>query len=75
MLQLGGDLEDIEQALHKKSFKKVDGSGSCSAFVKLFPNNADLAISQVTWSDYSTMLRIFKYYNFTFHDSKGNMLK
>lgn len=74
LLQLGGDLEDIEQVLGKKNLRKVYGSGSCSAFLKLFSNNADLVISQVTWSDYSTMLRIYKYYNFTLHDAQGNLI-
>lgn len=62
-----GDLEDLEQALGKKSTKKVIGSGSCSAMVKLFPKNADIAISHVTWNDFNSMLRIYKKYNFTFH--------
>ncbi|XP_065664182.1 putative phospholipase B-like 2 isoform X2 [Hydra vulgaris] len=71
MLQLYGDLFDLEKRLGKKSLKKF---GSCSALVKLFPNNSDLAISHVTWFSYNTMLRIFKYYNFTFHDEQGNLI-
>jgi len=65
LLQMFGDLEDLEQALGKKSFKKVLGSGSCSALVKLFPKNQDLAISQVTWDDFNGMLRVYKFYNFS----------
>lgn len=71
LLQIGGDLEDLEQALGKKTHKKVVGSGSCSALVKLFPGNKDLAISQVTWNDYNSMLRVYKNYNFTFHLRDG----
>lgn len=73
-LQIGGDLEDLESALGKKSQKKVLGSGSCSALVKLFPKNADLAISQVTWNDFNAMLRIYKLYNLTYYDS-GNVIE
>ena len=68
-----GDIEDLEQVLGKKKICKIKGSGSCSALVKLFDKNVDLAISQVTWNDYNTMLRIFKFYNLSFHmnPSKG----
>ena len=62
-----GDIEDLEQVLGKKKISKIKGSGSCSALVKLFNKNEDLAISQVTWNDYNTMLRIFKFYNLSFH--------
>lgn len=67
LLNLFGDLEDLEQALKKKNLKKVLGSGSCSALIKLFPNNAELAISHVTWNDFNAMLRIYKRYNMSLH--------
>ena len=67
LLQLSGDLEDLEQALGKKKYKKVIGSGSCSALIKLFPKNAELAISHVTWNDFNAMLRIYKRYNMSLH--------
>ena len=63
-----GDLEDLEMVLGKKYLNKVVGSGSCSALIKLFPHNVDLAISQVTWGDYQAMLRVFKLYDFSFHN-------
>lgn len=70
--QFSGDMEDLEQALTKKpSNKKVVGSGSCSALVKLFEKNQDLAISQVTWNDFNAMLRIYKMYNFSHHEYIG----
>ena len=71
-----GDIEDLEQVLEKKKISKIKGSGSCSALVKLFDKSQDLAISQVTWNDYNTMLRIFKFYNLSFHtnSSKGLMI-
>lgn len=73
-IQLSGDLEDLATVLGKKNVNKVVGSGSCSAIIKLFPKNADLAISQVTWNDYVSMLRIYKLYNFAFHDSNGKII-
>lgn len=73
--QFSGDMEDLEQALTKKpSNKKVVGSGSCSALVKLFEKNQDLAISQVTWNDFNAMLRIYKMYNFSHHEYIGGPL-
>lgn len=71
----GSDLGDIEQALGSGR-KKVKGSGSCSALVKLFDKNKELAISHVTWNDYLGMLRIYKFYNLSFHTtpSKGMFL-
>ena len=72
-LNSGSDLGDIEQALRNGTTKKVKGSGSCSALVKLFDENKELAISHVTWNDYLGMLRIYKFYNLSFHTtpSKG----
>jgi hypothetical protein len=61
-MQLGG-LSDLEEALKNDTTKpRVVGQGSCSALIKLLPNNKDLLISQVTWSSYATMLRIYKLY-------------
>ena len=74
LLNLFGDLEDLEQALKKKNLKKVIGSGSCSALIKLFPNNAELAISHVTWNDFNAMLRIYKRYNMSLHSHPGQGL-
>ena len=59
-MQADGDLEDLEQVLGKKEIRHVFGSGSCSALIKLLPGNKDLFISQVTWTSYSQMLRVFK---------------
>ena len=64
--QADGDLEDLEQALGKKQVRHVFGSGSCSALIKLLPGNKDLYISQVTWTSYAQMLRVFKLYDVPF---------
>ena len=73
LAQADGDLEDLEQALGKKEIRHVFGSGSCSALIKLLPGNKDLYISQVTWNSYSSMLRVFKFFDipFTVSGNKG----
>ncbi|XP_068594488.1 putative phospholipase B-like 2 [Brachionichthys hirsutus] len=66
LFQLGGDLEDLESALNKSLKTRPVGSGSCSALIKLLPNNEDLFVSHDTWNSYSAMLRIMKKYTFAF---------
>ncbi|KAE8634188.1 hypothetical protein XENTR_v10002223 [Xenopus tropicalis] len=66
LFQIGGDLEDLEPALNKSEPKRVLGSGSCSALVKLLPGNKDLFVSHDTWNTYQSMLRIIKKYTFPF---------
>lgn len=72
MLQISGDLEDLESALHKEDMKHVIGTGSCSALIKLLPGNHDLFVSQDTWNSYGSMLRILKKYAFGFHLTPGS---
>ena len=77
LIQISGDLEDLEPAIGKKTLRRARGEGHCSALIKVLPNNADLMVSQVTWNDYNSMLRIFKRYDFGFHkmnSQQGNML-
>ena len=62
-MQADGDLEDLEQVLGKKEVHRVFGSGSCSALIKVLPGNKDLYISQVTWTSYAQLLRVFKLYD------------
>lgn len=44
--------------------KRLIKHGHCTAFVRLSAQNKDLLVGHTTWSDYSKMTRIFKYYNF-----------
>ncbi|KAG8181375.1 hypothetical protein JTE90_008843 [Oedothorax gibbosus] len=67
-LNIMGDLEDLEQVLHKK-VQKVFGSGSCSALVKVLPDNQDIYFAQDAWAPFNTMLRILKKYSLKFHTS------
>ncbi|NXT67128.1 PLBLB protein, partial [Chaetops frenatus] len=71
LLQLGGDLEDLESALNRSSPQRVLGSGSCSALVKLLPGQQDLLVAHDTWSSYQAMLRIVKKYTLPFRTSAG----
>ncbi|XP_024131653.1 putative phospholipase B-like 2 [Oryzias melastigma] len=73
LFQMGGDVEDLESALNKSSQTRPLGSGSCSALIKLLPNNKELFVSQDTWNNYQAMLRIIKKYRFAFKaSSSGN---
>lgn len=66
LLQMTGDLEDLENVFNKSDSSKMFGSGSCSALIKLMPDNKELLISHDTWSSYQTMLRIIKKYKMPF---------
>lgn len=72
MMQISGDLEDLESALGGGAGSHVLGSGSCSALIKLLPGNSELFVSHDTWDNYSGMLRTFKLYDFKFKTSKTN---
>ncbi|CAN7938410.1 unnamed protein product, partial [Ixodes hexagonus] len=72
LLNVDGDLEDLEAVLKRSVLRKVTGSGSCSALVKVLPDHKDLYFSQVTWSTYASMLRILKKYSFKFHLTYGS---
>ncbi|XP_064024465.1 putative phospholipase B-like 2 isoform X2 [Pogoniulus pusillus] len=69
LLQLGGDLEDLESALNRSSSHRVLGSGSCSALLKLLPGQQDLLVAHDTWTSYQSMLRIIKKYTLPFRVS------
>lgn len=67
MLQLLGGLSSLEQALNRTSKHHADhGLGSCSALIKLLPDNKELFISHVTWTYYPMMLRVYKLYKLQF---------
>ncbi|XP_026634188.1 putative phospholipase B-like 2 isoform X2 [Microtus ochrogaster] len=68
LLQIAGDLEDLEPALNKTSTKLSLGSGSCSALIKLLPGARDLLVAHNTWNSYQNMLRIIKKYWLQFRE-------
>jgi hypothetical protein len=53
-------LDEIRQRLAK--------TGHCSALVKVTAGYEDVLAGHSTWTDYSTMLRIFKHYSFNLKD-------
>ncbi|XP_014444515.1 putative phospholipase B-like 2 [Tupaia chinensis] len=67
LLQIAGDLEDLELALNKTKTKASLGSGSCSALIKLLPGQRDLLVAHNTWNTYQHMLRVIKKLSFQFH--------
>ncbi|XP_062613550.1 citron Rho-interacting kinase-like, partial [Saccostrea cucullata] len=73
-LQVGGDLEDLEAALGKEDTKRVRGSGSCSALIKMLPGNKDLYVSHDTWNSYQSMIRVLKKYSFPYQKSTGGTI-
>ncbi|KAM7050690.1 putative phospholipase B-like 2 isoform 2-T2 [Molossus nigricans] len=68
LLQLSGDLEDLELALNKTKARHTLGAGSCSALIKLLPGHRDLLVAHNTWNSYQNMLRIIKKYWFQFRE-------
>uniref|UniRef100_A0A2K5PKV1 Phospholipase B-like n=1 Tax=Cebus imitator TaxID=2715852 RepID=A0A2K5PKV1_CEBIM len=68
LLQLSGDLEDLELALNKTKIKSALGSGSCSALIKLLPGRRDLLVAHDTWNNYQHMLRVIKKYWLQFRE-------
>jgi len=72
-----GDMEEFEQIfnLEKSSQLKdqprhhVLGSGSCSALIKILPDQSDILTSHVTWNSYESMIRILKKYSFEVHET------
>lgn len=78
MLQIQGDLEDLEAALGattadlgSRARPKVVGSGSCSALVKVLPGYKELFVAHDTWEDFNTMLRVFKRYDLRYDVGGG----
>ncbi|XP_076033678.1 phospholipase B domain containing lamina ancestor [Oratosquilla oratoria] len=70
LMNLSGDLEDLEAALMADELSssadqdhpRAKDEGHCSALIKVLPGNTDLYVSHVTWNSYQAMLRIQKKY-------------
>eukprot|EP00451_Oxyrrhis_marina_P009659 CAMPEP_0204320460 /NCGR_PEP_ID=MMETSP0469-20131031/7653_1 /ASSEMBLY_ACC=CAM_ASM_000384 /TAXON_ID=2969 /ORGANISM="Oxyrrhis marina" /LENGTH=672 /DNA_ID=CAMNT_0051301725 /DNA_START=27 /DNA_END=2045 /DNA_ORIENTATION=- len=60
---------DHIRALDRRQWETLEKHGHCSALVRLAPNNGDLFVAHATWSPYSDMTRIWKYYNFPLNDA------
>lgn len=71
MIQLSGELFDLNKFLHKDPDLNDDPEpGKCSGFVKLAEGNKDILMSHVAMSGYNTMNRVLKLYKFAFDKSK-----
>jgi hypothetical protein len=75
LLNLGGDLEDLEgldgncssiSATNEPLSSPVYDKGRCSALLRLTKDNADVMIAQNTWTSLNSMLRIYKMYDFPY---------
>lgn len=78
--QLHGELDDFQDAFSVTPntslnnepgvySKRVTGSGSCSAIIKVLPGNSDLLVGHNTWTSYINMIRIFKRYELRYQVS------
>ncbi|VDN99955.1 unnamed protein product [Rodentolepis nana] len=75
LLQLNADIGEITEALGVYDDLKEGPNGksyflsraSCSALVKIFPEQKDIFISHNTWQGYESMLKVMKYYEFDWH--------
>lgn len=74
MLQLNVDIGELAEALGiwddvSKHLLELQGyvRPSCSAIVKLLPDQKDIFISHNTWQGYQSMLKVMKYYEFDWH--------
>ena len=72
-LQINNDIQNLKGAFSAESFphryNANIGDGKCSALIKILPGNADLLTSHDTWSEYQSMLRIFKLYHLPYQRS------
>lgn len=64
------DFGDIKNHIYPPAAESGPGDEErfdhCSALIKILDDFSDIYASQVTWSNYYTMLRIFKRYEFSF---------
>lgn len=64
VLQMNGDVSELLASLNQVSDPFM--AGSCSALIKVLPNNKDLYVAHDTWTEYESMLRILKLYKLNY---------
>lgn len=74
LLNIQGDVQDLEMALKRRVICRVEGSSS--ALIKLIPGRKDLYVAHNTGAKYSSMLRILKKYMLPYRQKpdSGNMV-
>merc|ERR1719316_2565401 len=60
----------VDEAAEEEWRRRVVGEGRCSALVRVTEGYNDLLVGHTTWSDYSTMTRIWKYYTIPLQGSE-----
>lgn len=69
--QMNMDTESGDIELIKAQSVNANRDSHCSAFIKYFPDKAEVLAAQNTWGSYHNMLRILKKYSFNFSTSKA----
>jgi hypothetical protein len=64
VLQMNGDMDELMASLNNIENRFM--GGSCSALIKLLPDNSDLFVSHDTWTVFESMLRILKHYKLNY---------
>ena len=75
--QIYGDFDDLVSALTANNASlprpeppnSVLGSGSCSAIIKVLPDNSDMLVGHNTWTKFTNMMRIYKLYELNYRIS------
>lgn len=75
LMNLHGDVQDLERVLKRSVLSRAVGEGSCSALVKLLPENKDLYFAHSTWTKYSSMLRILKKFRLPYRHTPDSDVK
>jgi hypothetical protein len=70
LINILGDLGDLEVALNPKPSLQKVRDGHCSVLIKLI-GQQDIYAGHVTWDTYSSMLRIIKRYNIGYKTSSA----
>eukprot|EP00929_Paragymnodinium_shiwhaense_P119046 TRINITY_DN90936_c0_g1_i1.p1 TRINITY_DN90936_c0_g1~~TRINITY_DN90936_c0_g1_i1.p1 ORF type:complete len:688 (+),score=82.15 TRINITY_DN90936_c0_g1_i1:112-2175(+) len=62
--EAGNQSANVSRAADDDWVKRIAKHGRCSALVRLTAESQDLMLGHTTWSDYSRMTRVYKYYHF-----------
>ena len=66
---MGSDLEDLEGFYGEDPRPVTTRKGHCSALVRLLPEFNDIFFAHETWTSFNSMLRVYKHYEFPFHET------